>query len=217
MLRETSARTGWRNRQFGFLAVRPEPGRRADGDVFSWPQSSQSSEYRTLTLRPPRLGGEISELLTRGVSQYSITPALQYSSDFLSHLTFEDFQAVITVHQVEQPIIAAKNVIAFDCLLAFPGLGDVVSNFFGTVWVGNIQGAETAAEPGDIERVVVNLFRRLMATDFKFRVRARARRKNVSRDRHRMGLIDNINDPKKGWRQGSALLRISVSHREVLD
>ena len=145
------------------------------------------------------------------IIHYSITPILQCS---LSHLTFENLQPVVAVHQVEQPIIAAKNVIALDRLLAFPGLGDVVTDFFGTVWVGNIQGAETAAEPGDVERIVVHLFRRLMATDFKFRVRARARRKNVSRDRYRMGLIGNINDPKKGRWQWGALLSIFIRHYE---
>src|SRR5215510_8757749 len=98
---------------------------------------------------------------------YSITPTLQL---FSSHLAFENFQAVVAVHQVQQPIIAPKNVVAFDRLLAFPGLRNVVTDFFRTIRVGNIQSAKTAAEPGDVERVVVNLFRGLMATDFEFRV-----------------------------------------------
>jgi hypothetical protein len=39
MLR-VSARTGWRSRQFKYLAVRPELGRRPDGDFFSRPRRS---------------------------------------------------------------------------------------------------------------------------------------------------------------------------------
>src|SRR5262245_40745061 len=128
---------------------------------------------------------------------YSITPTLQL---FSSHLAFENFQAVVAVHQVEQAIIAAKNVVAFDRLLAFPGLRNIVTDFFGTVRIRNIQGAETAAEPGDVEHVVVNLFRWLMAADFEFRIRARAWRKNVSGNRHWMSLIRNIDYPKKGRR-----------------
>src|SRR5262245_13988041 len=53
-----------------------------------------------------------------------------------------------------------------------------------------------------------------MAADFEFRIRARARRKNVSRNRHWMSLIGDINDPKKGRRQGSALLRIFIRNHE---
>src|SRR5262245_45043583 len=95
---------------------------------------------------------------------------LHYSSVLLSHLAFENFQAVVAVHQVQQPIIAPKNVVAFDRLLAFPRLRNVVTDFFGTVRVGNIQSAKTTTEPRDVERVVVHLFRWLMATDFEFRV-----------------------------------------------
>src|SRR5262245_42096850 len=104
------------------------------------------------------------------MSQYSITPALQYSSDFLSHLAFENFQAVVAVHHVQQPIVASNNVVAFDRLLAFPGLRNVVTDFLRTIRVGNIQSAKTATEPSDVERVVIHLFGWLMAADFEFRV-----------------------------------------------
>src|SRR5262249_35307574 len=53
-----------------------------------------------------------------------------------------------------------------------------------------------------------------MATDLKFRIRARAWRKNIGRDRYRMSLIGDINDPKKCRRQRSALLRIFIRHHQ---
>src|SRR5262245_13830873 len=53
-----------------------------------------------------------------------------------------------------------------------------------------------------------------MTADFEFRIRARARRKNVSGNRHWVILIGNIDDPKKGRRQRSALLRMFIRHHQ---
>src|SRR5262245_48014855 len=72
------------------------------------------------------------ELWSTGKNLCLNTPLLQYSSVLLSHLAFENFQAVVAVHQVEQPVIAPKNIVALDRFLAFPGLWNIVTHFFGT-------------------------------------------------------------------------------------
>ena len=64
-----------------------------------------------------------------------------------------------------------EYIVAHDDALAFAGIGDVIADFLGLVRIGKIHGAQAAGEPGDVERVAVDLLGRLVRAEAVLRCR----------------------------------------------
>src|SRR5439155_22073721 len=55
-----------------------------------------------------------------------------------SDLTFQYFQAIVPVHEIQFPVFVVENVVAHDDLLAFAGQRDMEAYFLGNIWIGEI-------------------------------------------------------------------------------
>ena len=60
-----------------------------------------------------------------------------------------------------------EDVVAHDHFLILAGFWDIVADFLWYIWIGEIHRAQAAAEPGDVERVAVDLLGGLVGTGLR--------------------------------------------------
>src|SRR3972149_7710235 len=122
----------------------------------------------------------------------------QFKKRAASQMTFQNLQTVIPIYQIELAVLVVVDVVAHDYPLSFAYLRDVVADFLGNIRVGKIDGAQAAAEPGDVKRVAVNLLGGLVRAEAEFMGRFAVEGHDEGCNWQRQGLFSDIDHPEKG-------------------